>query len=46
MQKEIDLYNLPPMKFMLIPDYKENESIMVCIAHHSFIDGVQGWSLF
>ena len=45
MNKELDLYRVTPAKWFLVPDYSEKESLMFIIAHHSFIDGVQGWSL-
>ena len=43
--KEMDLFNRPPSRWVLIPDFSENKSYMLFIAHHSFIDGVQGLAL-
>lgn len=38
---EMDMEDLGPWRMIMIPDYKENQSILVPLGHHAFIDGVQ-----
>ena len=46
MMEPMDLFNLPPLYAYLVPDYSETESVFFVIGHHSFVDGVQFWSVF
>ena len=41
----MNLVDLPPFRYFMIPDYKENESACVLMGHHSLCDGVQIFSI-
>jgi hypothetical protein len=41
----MNLYTENPVKWFLIPDYTENESIIMYYGNHGFIDGVQFFSI-
>lgn len=45
MTKPIDIQNLAPYRFWLIPNYKENESMILFTGHHSAADGIQFFSI-
>ena len=36
----IDMFEGNPVRWLLIPDYKENESIVIYYGNHGFIDGI------
>jgi len=41
----MEMFNLTPWRFILIDDYKPNESLFLGIGHHCFVDGVQYFSI-
>ena len=43
--KEFDIFNNVLYKYILIPDYSENESRIILIATHALGDGVSYFSL-
>jgi len=45
MGKAMNLYKENPVKWFLIPDYSEKESIIMYYGNHGFIDGVQFFSI-
>ena len=36
----INMFEGNPVRWLLIPDYKENESIVIYYGNHGFIDGI------
>jgi hypothetical protein len=45
MDINMDLFNENPVKWFLIPDYNEKQSIIIYVGNHGYIDGVQFFSI-
>ena len=45
MESAVNMFKGNPVRWLLIPDYNENESILIYYGNHAFIDGVQFFSM-
>lgn len=43
MRERLDVYNLPVIRFHMIPDYKDGKGLWVCQTDHTGADGISFW---